>query len=288
MSVVSYINTNDRSVAVRSTGTGRPVVLLHSSASSSAQWRDAMIDMAPVYRVLAPDFPGYGKSAAWSGTAPRTLATDCEIVSSIAEDCREPIHLVGHSYGGAVALWYAMQRPETVKSLTLIEPVAFNVLRFGARGRRFLFDEVEDVATKVVTALSRGDHFAGMAHFIDYWNGRGTWDLLPRERQELLASQIENIAQEFSAVFDDPRSTAAYEALQVPTLIIRGDQSRVPAMSVAASLARAIPAAALQTIEGAGHMLPLTHKALVQASISQHVNRHAHSTASVPALPHAA
>ncbi|MEM7121067.1 MAG: alpha/beta hydrolase [Pseudomonadota bacterium] len=275
-------------MAVRSTGSGRPVVLLHSSASSSAQWRDAMIDMASAYRVFAPDFPGYGKSAGWSGTAPRTLATDCEVVSSISEDCREPIHLVGHSYGGAVALWYAMRYPQTVKSLTLIEPVAFNVLRFGARGRRFLFDEVEDVATTVVTALSRGDHFAGMAHFIDYWNGRGTWDLLPRERQELLATQIENIAQEFSAVFDDPRSTAAYEDLQVPTLIIRGDQSRVPAMSVAASLARAIPAAVLHTIEGAGHMLPLTHKSLVQTAISHHINRHAHSAVSVPALPHAA
>ena len=288
MSVVSYINTNDGSVAVRSAGSGQPVVLLHSSASSSAQWRDSMIEMAPVYRVFAPDFPGYGKSPKWSGTAPRTLATDSEIIASITEDCREPIHLVGHSYGGAVALWYAMRHPATVKSLTLIEPVAFNVLRTGARGRRFLFDEIEDVATSVVNALSRGDHFAGMAQFIDYWNVRGTWDQLPRERQELLAGQIENIAQEFSAVFDDPRSMAAYEELQVPTSIIRGDQSRVPAMSVAASLARAIPTAVLQTIEGAGHMLPLTHKALVQAAIGQHINRHAHSAVSVPALPHAA
>lgn len=286
MSVVSYINANDRSVAVRSAGTGRPVVLLHSSASSSAQWRDTMVEMAPAYRVIAPDFPGYGKSAVWSGKAPRTLATDCDIVSSIADDCHEPVHLVGHSYGGAVALWYAMRYPATVKSLTLIEPVAFNVLRFG--GRRFLFDEIEDVATTVVTALSRGDHFAGMAHFIDYWNGRGTWDQLPRERQELLAVQIENIAQEFSAVFDDPRSTAAYEDLQVPTLIIRGDQSRVPAMSVAASLARAIPTAVLQTVEGAGHMLPLTHKVSVQAAVSDHIDRHADSVVSVGALPQAA
>lgn len=288
MSVVSYINANDRSVAVRSAGSGRPVVLLHSSASSSAQWRDAMIEMAPVYRVFAPDFPGYGKSAKWSGMAPRTLATDGDVISSIAEDCSEPIHLVGHSYGGAVALWYAMRHPATVKSLTLIEPVAFNVLRSGARGRRFLFDEIEEVATVLVTALSRGDHVAGMAHFIDYWNGRGTWDQLPRERQELLAGQIANIAQEFSAVFDDPRSTTAYEDLQVPTLIIRGDQSRVPAMSVAASLARAIPSAVLQTIKGAGHMLPLTHKVMIQTAINQHINRHAHTTVNVPALPHAA
>ncbi len=288
MSVVSYINANDRSVAVRSAGSGQPVVLLHSSASSSAQWRDTMADMAPVFRVLAPDFPGYGKSACWSGTAPRTLATDSGIVAAIADDCREPIHLVGHSYGGAVALWYAMRHPATVKSLTLIEPVAFNVLRFGGRGRRFLFDEINEVATTVVNALSRGDHFSGMAHFIDYWNGRGTWDQLPHERQEVLAAQIENIAQEFSAVFDDPRSTDAYEDLQVPTQIIRGDQSRVPAMSVAASLARAIPSAALQTIEGAGHMLPLTHKASIKQAISQHIERHAHTIVNVPALPQAA
>jgi pimeloyl-ACP methyl ester carboxylesterase len=223
--------------------------------------------------VLAPDFPGYGKSQAWSGATRRTLASDADIVSSLARDASGPIHLVGHSYGGAVALWYAMRHPSTVKSLTLIEPVAFNVLRCGGRARRALFDEIDEVASVVVSALARGDHWNGMAHFIDYWNGEGTWQEMPEERKTLVASQIENIAQEFGAVFDEGLQAAAYERLHVPTAIVRGDQSRAPAMSVAASLSRAIPTASLHTVEGAGHMLPLTHKTQVMDVVTRHIGR---------------
>ncbi len=273
MQALSFINAKSGTVSVRSAGSGSPVILLHSSASSSAQWRDAMAELAPSHRVLAPDFPGYGKSLAWSGETPRTLASDGEIVMALARDCREPVHLVGHSYGGAVALWHAMRHPSTIASLTLIEPVAFNVLRCGGRARRALLDEIEELASAVVTALARGDHWSGMARFIDYWNGEGTWHLMPEERKALVASQIENIAQEFGAVFDEGLSAAAYEKLHVPTTIVRGDVSPAPAMSVAASLSRVIPTATLHTIEGAGHMLPLTHKTQVLDIVMQHIGR---------------
>ncbi len=273
MQALSFVNANNGTFAVRSAGAGTPTILLHSSASSSAQWRDAMAELGPRHKVMAPDFPGYGKSKSWSGALPRTLGSDAEIITALAHGCGEPVHLVGHSYGGAVALWYAMRHPSLVKSLSLIEPVAFNVLRCGGRARRALLDEIEQVASVVVTALARGDHWAGMAHFIDYWNGAGSWGRLPGERKGLVASQIENIAQEFGAVFDESLSAAAYERLHVPTTILRGDQSRAPAMSVAASLARAIPTANLHTIEDAGHMLPLTHRSQVQTIVMQHIAR---------------
>jgi pimeloyl-ACP methyl ester carboxylesterase len=166
-----------------------------------------------------------------------------------------------------------MRHPSTIKSLTLIEPVAFNVLRCGGRARRALLDEVEELSSAVVKALARGDHRSGMAHFIDYWNGEGTWRQMPDERKTLVASQIDNIAQEFGAVFDEGLSAAAYEKLHLPTTIVRGDQSRAPAMSVAAALARAIPTATLHTVEGAGHMLPLTHKTKVLDVVMQHIAR---------------
>lgn len=288
MPVVNFIKVNEGSIAVRTAGSGSPVVLLHSSASSSAQWRDAMVELASDYRVLAPDFPGYGKSPRWKGIGARTLASDAETISTIASDCRKPVHLVGHSYGGAVALWYALRHPRAIKSLTLIEPVAFGVLRTGGRARQFLFDEINNVASTVTQALCRGDHWAGMAHFVDYWNGAGTWDSLPSERQALLASQIDNIAQEFGAVFDDALPVAAYERVKAPTLIVRGDQSPVPAMSVAASLARAMPTATLHTVEGAGHMVPLTHKAQVHDAVRQHIERFANEAVQDSVLRRAA
>ena len=91
---------------------------------------------------------------------------------------RGPIHLVGHSYGGAVALRFAMQQPERLRSLVLIEPVAFHLLR----------DEAPDPANRL--PLQRGDGGRrpcvegrgraattgrAMARFVDYWNGEGAW-----------------------------------------------------------------------------------------------------------------
>ena len=89
-----------------------------------------------------------------------------------------PIHLVGHSYGGAVALRFAMQQPERLRSLVLIEPVAFHLLRDEAPdpANRHLFGEVTELAGLVSPApLPSGDYRCAMARFVDYWNGEGAW-----------------------------------------------------------------------------------------------------------------
>ncbi len=89
-----------------------------------------------------------------------------------------PIHLVGHSYGGAVALRFAMQQPERLRSLVLIEPVAFHLLRDESPdpANRRLFGEVMEIGGPGVAGpRPSGDYRRAMARFVDYWNGEGAW-----------------------------------------------------------------------------------------------------------------
>jgi pimeloyl-ACP methyl ester carboxylesterase len=84
-------------------GTGAPVVALHGSASSGGQWRSLVGYLEGSFQVLTPDLPGNGRSPALcpaaSGLAPVADALDRVIARP-----GQPVHLVGHSFGAAVAL----------------------------------------------------------------------------------------------------------------------------------------------------------------------------------------
>ena len=108
-----------------------PVVLIHCSGSSGAQWRALAASLSDRYHVLAPDLIGYGGSAPWASRAEFCLAQEAALIRSLIGRLQRPVHLVGHSYGGAVALHIARTRPELLRSLTLVEPSAFHLLRGG-------------------------------------------------------------------------------------------------------------------------------------------------------------
>src|SRR5688572_5073410 len=110
-------------------GRGEPVVLLHSSGASGAQWRALAERLSGRYRVIAPDLYGYGATAPWPGRGAFSLAREAEIALAMLELADEPAHLVGHSYGGAVALHVARLHGGLLRSLVAIEPVAFHLLK---------------------------------------------------------------------------------------------------------------------------------------------------------------
>jgi pimeloyl-ACP methyl ester carboxylesterase len=269
------IDVRGARVAYSAAGSGETVLLLHSSACSSAQWRALSEKLQARYRVLAPDLYGYGQTDQRTGPGSPGLSDAAVLVDAVLSKEAERIHLVGHSYGGAVALRCAADRPERLLSLTLIEPVAFHLLSHAPSltAEHALFREVADLAADVAQAAANSDGRRGMARFIDYWNGAGAWARLRPDLQTALALQAARVALDFRDTMTDPTRIETLQRIAVPTLVLRGSESPQPSRRIAGLLARILPNARLQTIEAAGHMLPLTHAEAVNAAIVDHLSQ---------------
>jgi pimeloyl-ACP methyl ester carboxylesterase len=242
-------------------GYGEPVLLLHSSASSSAQWRWLAERLSDRYRVIAPDLHGYGGTPGWCGRGPFRLEHEAKLVTALLGRTGERAHLVGHSFGGAVALHVARTRPDLLATLTVIEPIAFHLSQ---REDIVGYVEILDLVHRVTNALSSGDYFRGAAAFIDYWTGAGAWEALAAEKRSALAASMAKVALDFEASLHEPASLRDFASLALPTLVVQGSRSPRTTRRLCELLAQVLPDAELRTIEGAGHMAPLTHRDAVE------------------------
>src|SRR5260370_13089950 len=120
-------------VNVRSAHVGadrETLVLLAGSASSGALWRHTKGALQSRYRCIAPDLIGYGSSAAWPCHAAFGLEAELRAIEPLLQCCADTFHLVGHSYGGVLALHLALADPGRVQSLTLIHPAFCAPLKY--------------------------------------------------------------------------------------------------------------------------------------------------------------
>ena len=260
------------SIELHEQGSGDPVLLLHSTGASNTQWRALAAQLAARYRVIAPDLYGYGASPHWSGRGAFSLEHEAAPLRALIERLDRPAHLLGHSYGGAVALHLARTRPHALQSLTLIEPVAFHLLRDGDGIDTSALHEIESIAGEVTYALACGDYHAGFGRFVDYWNGPGAWRAIPADRRDALAARLAKVALDFHAALTDPARPDDLRTIAVPALLIQGARTRSPTRRICERLERALPRARLRLIAGAGHMAPLTHREQVNTLIAAHID----------------
>ena len=267
------------SIEVSQQGRGDPVVLLHCSGSSGAQWRSLAAKLGKRYHVAAPDLLGYGGSSSWTASrAQFCLAQEAAIVRSLIGRLGRPAHLVGHSYGGAVALHIARTRPDLLKSLTLVEPSAFHLLRGGDAIDAAALREIMNVAAEVDVALACGDAVGGFGRFVDYWSGPGSWAGMTAEKRAACAPQLAKVALEFHALFTEPAELEDVRGIALPTLILQGGCTKLPSRCVVSRLRGALPEADFKIVQGAGHMLPVTHRDEVNRHVAAHIDGNAIQT----------
>lgn len=248
-----------------------PVIALHCSGADGGQWRKLPAVLGPRYEVFSPSFIGCADIGPWTGERAFTLADEARAVIGLVDALDAPVHLVGHSYGGGVALKVASARPSSIASLTLYEPSAFHLLRqIGERGRGALA-EIEGVAAGVAAGLVAGAYQAAAAHFVDYWNGTGAWANLRPGVRETLVQWLPKAPLDFRALIEDTTPLTSYGRISGPVHIIRGQYARDPSRLIAEVLARSLPQATLDIVPGAGHMGPVTHLSEVNGCIAGYI-----------------
>lgn len=265
-------------------GPADTVICLHSSTGSQAQWKPLVQALTPRWQVLALDLYGHGRSPVWPAEAPNTLDVDADAVQQLLQGLDEGaddaatageaspgVHLVGHSYGAAVALRVAMRRPRLVRSLTLYEPVVFGLLQAdeGADAARH---EIEDIARSVAGLVKANALVEAARVFVGYWGGPQAWLQMNPTQQATVIHRISTVPRHFEALFAARWRTRQFARLQMPVLLMQGSETRRSAAAVVQQLLQALPQARHCMVEGAAHLGPITHSAAVRQVMQQHLD----------------
>lgn len=240
------------------------LICLHASGSAARQWSGMGAALSASFQVVAPELLGYRDEPPWPAGTPVSLDDEAAALAPLLQG--HGVHLLGHSYGAAVALQMALLWPGRVKSLTLYEPVRFAVLAHD-RGSSAGFEDIVGVGRRIGQDVLAGATAAAAERFVDYWSGEGTWRQMPVRRQQGLAERMTKVRAEFEALFADRVPLSAYRALAMPVHLIGGTASPAPARQVLRLLAGQMPHARFTTLQGLGHMGPIDAPQRVLAAL---------------------
>lgn len=224
--------------------------------------QDAFLPLANLldHQTTLFDLPGHGRSSDWDNTS-EYQALVARIAATL---CNGPVHLIGHSFGATAALRIAVERPELVSRLTLIEPVYFAAAKGCAAHRAHTLS-----FRPFLSAMLSADETAAAAIFNDLWGDRLWQDLSPR-RQAESSHRIHLIVAGAAAIEQDAdgiTSPDRLSALEMPVTLIRGARSPAIIQAIHDALGASITQATDHVVAGAGHMLPMTHTDQVAAII---------------------
>jgi lipase len=245
----------------------RQVLALHPSLAHGGAF--AGLDL-PDWDIIAPDMIGHGKARDWDGRGDlHNLCTRDAIDAAMGLAKTGPIDIIGHSFGATIALRIALERPELLRSIILIEPVLF------AAARADEAPEYKDYMRDHVyfdTLLRSENALAAAQHFQSIWGDGRDFSSAPKSVQNYITKRIFLIAAQTQALHNDTAGIMGYlrlESLGMPVLMIQGSDSPPIIGAIMRSLTARLPNVQEITIQGAKHMVPITHPKATSQAILQ-------------------
>ena len=231
-----------------------PLALIHGAGGDHLSWPSQLRRLSG-YRVYTLDLPGHGKS---KGHGLQSITSYGEAAASWIQELALPkVFLAGHSMGGGVALWLALNHPELVRALVLISTGATLPVNLSL---------IEELATQVgfPTAV---DKIIGWS-----FSARIEPALIESVKRQMLKTRPSVMAGDFRAC-DRFDLSGQLGEIQVPTLVLVGDEDKMTPIRFSEGLAEGIPGAGLNVIPGAGHMLPLEQPGLTARAVRDFMER---------------
>ena len=250
-------------------GAGRPVVLIHGNPGSCQDWSRLYGPISSRYCAFAFDRPGHGHSDRPNHRAITVNVQAQMLHASLKELNVEMPILVGHSWGGSLALAYALEFPNELAGAVLLAPAAFESddgVSFLSKvpGWPVIGDVVNFIFTPLLAAwLVRTDLAKAFAP-----------DRVPKNYlRHVLAEWTRPKKVKWYSVDDAllndslPEFTSRYSEIRVPVAIVTGDSDLiVPAKENAHRLHEAVPHSELIVLDKTGHQIPFTRpEAVVEA-----------------------
>lgn len=254
--IVAHLPVEDRrlkaagvSTAILEGGHGPPMVLLHGQGEFGATWAPVLGDLEARHRVLVPDLPGHGATGLGNGRLDRARTLQW-LADLIDRTCAAPPVLAGHLLGGAITLRFAIERPDAVDRLVLVDTLGLSrfrpsagflsaMVRFAVRPTEQSRDRLFDQCFVDLDRVRR--------EFVVPWEDMGTY-ALQGAKSKGLKSPMRALMPAFAmpAIPDEQLSN-----LGVPVVLIHGAQDKQVRVSVAEQASRRY-GWPLHVIDGAG------------------------------------
>ncbi len=162
-------------------------------------------------RVRAVNLFGYGKTPPWPAATTQTLSDQARLVEDALPPDAGEIYLVGHSFGGSVAMKVVARLPARVARLVLLETNPFYLL--AQAGRVDAFAEAMELRNYIRKFGALGEWTAAAEKFADYWNGVGTWREMSFDRRAAFSEALKPNFFEWDAVMNDTTPAEQWAAL---------------------------------------------------------------------------
>ncbi len=250
---IKTLPVNGYAMAYRESGDGPTVVLVHGALTDYRYWTPQLSSLSPRYRLIAVSLRHYYPEH-WNGKSDDfSLKAHSEDLAAFIERLGAgPVYLVAHSRGGAVALGTAKTRPDLVKKLVLMEPVANALLPIPAGPVKP--DLRQARAKTIATYFEKGDMEGGLEYFIDAANGPGSWKRRSEEERQfardsawtVVAGQLNDA--EFVACADLRKMT-------LPVLLVGSEKITGQRRAVLNEAEKCLPSVTRVTIPNSAHLM---------------------------------
>ena len=254
-------------------GSGPTLVLAPGSCSNGMAWRPVIKALDGKFRCVTTSLLGYGQTAERRLDSDPAVELEVDILERVIKKASAgggTVHLVGHSFGGSVALLVAMRKRVPIASLTVLEAPVPAILRHC--GEETHYRAFRDM-TDAYFAVWRGGDREAISTMIDFYGGVGTWAAWP-ERVRAYAVETTPVNMlDWGCAYDHPLSPEMLASIDVPVTVAVGAQSHPAICRANGLVAMSIESATFRTIGGAAHFMISTNHTQVAELIAESVIR---------------
>lgn len=250
------ISPDGTRIAFRRVGSGPPLLTIHGGLGSWRSWSAVADRLADRFEVVLYDRRGRGDSD--FGTEPHTFAREVQDALAVLDAVGPHVAVLGHSFGGAIALELALTVASRVKRVAVYEPAAGVGDVIGAEqiaAMQRLLDEGEPLASVELGFTALAD--------AEFMQSAGPTASRSSAERAALAELAPTVPRELAAAASLGTDLGRYAAVRVPALVVAGDASPSRMRRGCAALAGTLPAGTLVELPGVAHVAHMTAPDLV-------------------------
>lgn len=252
------------------------LVFVHANGFNARTYRDLLTPLAERFRILAPDLRGHGQSRLPARTEGRRNWHDHrdDLIALLDSLDGPPVVLAGHSMGGTSGLMAAAERPDRVKALVLLDAVVWPK-PMATMLRLPLLSQLARINPLVSNTLKRRERFDSREEALKAYRGRGAfkgWDdavladyladgLIETDGGLTLACEPSWEASNYAAQAQDVWGALGH--VSAPILALKAEHASICHLRPDPRRANLT----VETVEGGGHMFPLTDPDITRAAL---------------------